>query len=68
MTTIKEVHQLMQKIEDGDVVSRAFARQKASEILATKTIELSIRQILADHLNQQNLLLALKTAVSDDSY
>ncbi|MGK7962888.1 hypothetical protein [Crocosphaera sp.] len=68
MTTVNEVHQLMQKIEHGDVVSRAFARQKASDILATKSIDLSLRQTLADHLNQENLLLALKTAVGDDSY
>ncbi|ACB51340.1 hypothetical protein cce_1990 [Crocosphaera subtropica ATCC 51142] len=68
MTNIKELRQLMHKIENGDVVSRAFARQKASDILATKSIDLSLRQTLADHLNQQNLLLALKTTVGDDSY
>ncbi len=68
MTNVTDVHQLMQKIEDGDVVSSAFARQKASDILATNTIDLSIRQTLADHLNQLNLLLALKTTVADDSY
>ncbi len=68
MTNVKELNQLMEKIESGDVVSRAFARQKASDILATKSIDLSLRQTLADRLNQQNLLLALKTTVGDDSY
>ena len=68
MTNVADVRRLMQKIEDGDVVSSAFARQKASDILATKTIDLSIRQTLADHLNQLNLLLALKTTIGDDSY
>ncbi|WP_107666684.1 hypothetical protein [Cyanothece sp. BG0011] len=68
MTNVKELNQLMEKIESGDVVSRAFARQKASDILATKSIDLSLRQTLADHLNQQNLLLALKTTVGDESY
>jgi hypothetical protein len=68
MTNVTEVHQLMKKIENGDVLSSAFARQKASDILATKTIDLSIRQTLADNLNQLNLLLALKTKVAEDSY
>ncbi|MGK7958612.1 MAG: hypothetical protein AB4063_25635 [Crocosphaera sp.] len=68
MINVTDVHQLMQKIENGDVISSAFARQKASDILATKTVDLSIRQTLADHLNELNLLLALKTTVGDDSY
>lgn len=68
MTNVKELNQLMEKIESEDVVSRAFARQKASDILATKSIDLSLRQTLADHLNQQNLLLALQTTVGDESY
>lgn len=68
MTNVADVHQLMQKIENGDVISSAFAREKASDILATKTVDLSIRKALADHLNELNLLLALKTTVGDDSY
>ncbi|MEA5509599.1 hypothetical protein VB715_07470 [Crocosphaera sp. UHCC 0190] len=68
MINLSEVYQLIQKIETGDLLSSAFARQKASDILATKTIDLKIRQTLADQLNQLNLQLALHKAVADDSY
>ena len=62
------VSQLIKTLENGDVLSSALARQKASNILATDAIDLSLRQTLADHLNQANLFLALKTTVGDDSY
>ncbi|MEA5537377.1 hypothetical protein [Crocosphaera sp. XPORK-15E] len=68
MINLSEVYQLIQKIETGDLLSSAFARQKASDILATKTIDLKLRQTLADQLNQLNLRLALRKAVADDSY
>lgn len=68
MNYVTIVSQLMKNLENGDVVSCALARQEASDILATNTIDLSLRQTLADHLNHINLLLALNATVEDNSY
>ncbi len=68
MINSQEIAQLLQKIEKGDVLSSAAARQKASDILATRSIDLKIRQALADKLNKLNLRLTLKKVVSDESY
>ena len=65
---VTAVSQLMETLEKGDVLSSALAREKVSDILATNAIDLPLRQTLADHLNQVNLLLALKTIGGDDSY
>ena len=71
MTNPNSIEQLSQELLDLDQVDAdtgADLRQKAQEILAETSIDLPIREAIADSLSQGNQLLTLKTVGRDESY
>jgi hypothetical protein len=71
MTDPNSIEQLSQELLDLDQVDAdkgADLRQKAQEILAETSIDLPIREAIADSLSQGNQLLTLKTVGKEDSY
>ncbi|NCS49884.1 MAG: hypothetical protein GPJ29_18670 [Microcystis aeruginosa BK11-02] len=71
MTNPNSIEQLSQKLLDLDQVDAdtgADLRQKAQEILAETSIDLPIREAIADSLSQGNQLLTLKTVGKEESY
>jgi hypothetical protein len=71
MTDPNSIEQLSQELLDLDQVDAdkgADLRQKAQEILAEPSIDLPIREAIADSLSQGNQLLTLKTVGKEDSY
>ena len=71
MTNLNSIKQLSQELLDLDQVDAdtgADLRQKAQEILAETSIDLPIREAIADSLSQGNQLLTLKTVGKEESY
>lgn len=71
MTNPNSIEQLSQELLDLDQVDAdtgADLRQKAQEILAETSIDLPIREAIADSLCQGNQLLTLKTVGKEESY
>ncbi|CCI12478.1 Similar to tr/P74778/P74778 [Microcystis aeruginosa PCC 9806] len=71
MTNPNLIEQLSQELLDLDQVDAdtgADLRQKAQEILAETSIDLPIREAIADSLSQGNQLLTLKTVGKEESY
>ena len=71
MTNPNSIEQLTQELLDLDQVDAdtgADLRQKAQEILAETSIDLPIREAIADSLSQGNQLLTLKTVGKEESY
>ena len=71
MTNPNSIEQLSQELLDLDQVDAdtgADLRQKAQEILAETSIDLPIREAIADSLSQANQLLTLKTVGKEESY
>ncbi|CAO4998443.1 hypothetical protein N0824_03480 [Microcystis sp. 0824] len=71
MTNPNSIEQLSQELLDLDQVDAdtgADLRQKAQEILAETSIDLLIREAIADSLSQGNQLLTLKTVGKEESY
>jgi hypothetical protein len=71
MNSLNSIEQLSQELLDLDLVDAdkgADLRQKAQEILAEPSIDLPIRETIADCLSQGNQLLTLKTVGRDESY
>ncbi len=71
MTNLNLIEQLSQELLDLDQVDAdtgADLRQKAQEILAETSIDLPIREAIADSLSQGNQLLTLKTVGREESY
>jgi hypothetical protein len=71
MTIPNSIEQLSQELLDLDQVDAdtgADLRQKAQEILAEPSIDLPIREAIADSLSEGNQLLTLKTVGREDSY
>ncbi|MDB9505924.1 MAG: hypothetical protein GPI96_11660 [Microcystis aeruginosa BS13-02] len=71
MTNLNLIEQLSQELLDLDQVDAdtgADLRQKAQEILAETSIDLPIREAIADSLSQGNQLLTLKTVGKEESY
>ncbi|TRU27527.1 MAG: hypothetical protein EWV81_07345 [Microcystis aeruginosa Ma_SC_T_19800800_S464] len=71
MTNLNSIEQLSQELLDLDQVDAdtgADLRQKAQEILAETSIDLPIREVIADSLSQGNQLLTLKTVGKEESY
>ncbi|HEY9620034.1 MAG TPA: hypothetical protein V6C78_06680 [Crinalium sp.] len=62
------VYDNLNLLEQVDVVSSAFYRQLAQDVLSDPNISLTWRQAIAERLNQANHLLAMVTVSSDDSY
>ncbi|MDB9414596.1 hypothetical protein [Microcystis aeruginosa] len=71
MTNPNSIEQLSQELLDLDQVDTdtgADLRQQAQEILAETSIDLPIREAIADSLSQGNQLLTLKTVGKEESY
>ena len=71
MTNPNSIEQLSRELLDLDQVDAdtgADLRQKAQEIRAETTIDLPIREAIADSLSQGNQLLTLKTVGKEESY
>ncbi|CCI33702.1 hypothetical protein [Microcystis sp. T1-4] len=71
MTNPNSIEHLSQELLDLDQVDAdtgADLRQKAQEILAETSIDLPIREAIADSLSQGNQLLTLKTVGKEESY
>ncbi|MDB9434268.1 hypothetical protein [Microcystis aeruginosa] len=71
MTNPNLIEQLSQELLDLDQVDTdtgADLRQQAQEILAETSIDLPIREAIADSLSQGNQLLTLKTVGKEESY
>ena len=71
MTNLNSIEQLSQELLDLDQVDAdtgSDLRQKAQEILAETSIDLPIREAIADSLSQGNQLLTLKTVGREESY
>lgn len=64
----KTVYSNLEKIDQVDLVTSALYREQAQEVLATPSIELRLREAIADRLNRANQELALSTVGTEDSY
>jgi hypothetical protein len=71
MSTSIPVDQLPERLQELDRASTeagAEIRQQAQEVLAEPSVDLPLREAIADRLGEANQLLTLKTATKDDSY
>lgn len=71
MDTSIPIERLPERLQELDRVppeTGADIRQQAQEVLAEPTIDLPLREAIADSLGEANQLLTLKTATKDDSY
>jgi hypothetical protein len=71
MSTPIPIEQLPAQLQELDRISPeegAEIRQQAQEVLAEPSIDLPVREAIADSLGEANQLLTLKTATKDDSY
>ena len=64
----KTVYENLSDLEKVDVITSARYRQLAQAVLADTTISETMRQNIAERLQQANHLLALKTVDGDESY
>ncbi|MEO0395700.1 MAG: hypothetical protein AAF243_06895 [Cyanobacteria bacterium P01_A01_bin.137] len=64
----KTVYENLNELEKADVVTSARYRQLAQAILADPTVSETLRQNIAERLEQANHLLAIKSVEGDESY
>ncbi len=64
----KVVYENLSDLEKVDVVTSARYRQLAQAVLADQTVNETLRQNIADRLEQANHLLALASVDGDESY
>ncbi len=64
----KTVYENLNDLEKVDVVTSAHYRQLAQEVLADPTVSETLRQNIAERLQQANHLLAIKSVEGDESY
>ncbi|MEG3435758.1 hypothetical protein V0288_01380 [Pannus brasiliensis CCIBt3594] len=65
---IERLPERLQELDRASPETGAEIRQQAQEVLAEPTIDLPLREAIADSLGEANQLLTLKTATKDDSY
>lgn len=63
-----KVYANLTKMEQSTVVQGADYRQAAIATIADHEVNLSMRQAIADRLEEANLLLTLKNVDAEDSY
>jgi hypothetical protein len=68
LDSLSKIDDILEKIEGKDLETAAHSRQLVQDLIVAPTIALEIRQSITDRLNQINLLLALKTIESEESY
>ncbi|MEB3355930.1 MAG: hypothetical protein VKK04_04335 [Synechococcales bacterium] len=56
------------ELESVDITTGAAYRQEAQDVLADPAVNLTVREAIAERLNQANHVLEMQTVVSDDSY
>lgn len=64
----KTIYENLNDLEKFDVVTSARYRQLAQAVLADPTVNETLRQNIAERLQQANHLLALKSVEGDESY
>ncbi len=64
----KTVYENLNDLEKVDIVTSARYRQLAQAVLADPTVNETMRQNIAERLQQANHLLALKNVDGDESY
>ena len=64
----KTIYENLNDLEKVDVVTSARYRQLAQAVLADPTVNETLRQNIAERLQQANHLLALKSVDGDESY
>ncbi|MGD1853182.1 MAG: hypothetical protein ACFB2W_02935 [Leptolyngbyaceae cyanobacterium] len=64
----KTIYESLNDLEKVDVVTSARYRQQAQAILADPSVSETLRQNIAERLQQANHLLALKSVEGDESY
>ncbi len=68
LISLYTLYSYLEVMEEFDLVTSAFYRQIAQEVLASPEIDLSIRQAIAERLNLANQILARKSLENEDSY
>lgn len=64
----KTIYENLNELEKVDVVTSARYRQLAQAVLADPTVNETLRQNIAERLQQANHLLAIKSVEGDESY
>ena len=64
----KTVYENLDELEKADVVTSACYRQLAQDVLADPDVNETLRQDIADRLQQANHLLAINNVEGDESY
>lgn len=64
----KTIYENLNDLERVDVVTSARYRQLAQAVLADPDVSETLRQNIAERLQQANHLLALKSVDGDESY
>ncbi|MBX2865755.1 MAG: hypothetical protein KTR27_19560 [Leptolyngbyaceae cyanobacterium MAG.088] len=64
----KTIYENLNDLEKVDIVTSARYRQLAQAVLADTSINETLRQNIAERLQQANHLLAIKTVDGDESY
>jgi hypothetical protein len=64
----RQVYSHLDQLDQVDVSTSARYREEAQEVLGDPSINLSLREAIADRLNTANHLLTLQTVKGDDSY
>ena len=62
------VYSNLNNMDKADVVTCAQYRQSAQSVLADSSVSESLRENIADRLEQANHLLAIKSVEGDESY
>ena len=62
------IYENLNDLEKVDIVTSARYRQLAQAVLADPTVNETLRQNIAERLQQANHLLALKSVDGDESY
>ena len=64
----KTIYENLNDLEKVDVITSARYRQLAQAVLADPTVSETLRQNIAERLQQANNLLAIKSVDGDESY
>lgn len=64
----KTVYENLNDLEKVDIVTSARYRQLAQDVLADTSVSETLRQNIAERLQQANHLLAIKSVEGDESY
>jgi hypothetical protein len=62
------VYDNLDLLETVDVITSAYYRHLAQDVLADASININLRLAIADRLNDANHLLGMLTVGKDDSY